>query len=98
MESSFCPAAVTAECEPHGCHWRCAPDVIDELLSQPGPAVQENLDRWLDLRWHLQLRQDAETALCLFCDLRRILESTHYLTFFRIRRWLENHLVARVSP
>ena len=32
----------------------------------------------------------------MFCDLRIRLENRHYLAFFRLRRWLENHLMASV--
>lgn len=79
------------------CHWRCALEVIDELLGQPGGAIAgEDADALLDLRWQLRQRRDAEAALRIFCELRLRLEPGHYLAFFRIRRWLENHLVAAV--
>lgn len=85
---------------PSQCHWRCALSVIDELLSQPGAATGEECDLLLDLRWKLRQRGEAEGALRLFCDLRLRMEQRHYLAFFRIRRWLENHLQAsvRVCP
>jgi len=35
--------------------------------------------------------------LKLFCDVRLRMEQRHYLAFFRMRRWLENHLLASVS-
>jgi hypothetical protein len=54
------------------------------------------MDRLLDLRWQLRQQQDPEAALRLFCELRLQMEQRHYLAFFRIRRWLENHLVASV--
>ena len=54
-------------------------------------------DRLLDLRWKLSRREDAEGTLRLFCDLRLRLEQRHYLAFFRIRRWLENNLLASVQ-
>lgn len=57
----------------------------------------EEVDLLLDLRWQLRQRAAAEPALRLFCDLRRRMEGRHYLAFFRIRRWLENHLVAAVQ-
>lgn len=83
------------------CRQRCALDVIDELLRSPRDRVSgEEVDLLLDLRWQLRQRKEAEAALRLFCDLRIRLENRHYLAFFRIRRWLENHLVAgvRVCP
>ena len=100
-----CPSGATsapvAGCAPATCRWRCALEVIDGLLSLPRSAVSgEEADLLLDLRWQLRQREEAETTLRLFCDLRRRMESRHYLAFFRIRRWLENHLVAavRVCP
>lgn len=82
---------------PATCRWRCALEVIDELLAQPGGGVSgEETDLLLDLRWKLRRRDEAEAALRLFCDLRLRMEQRHYLAFFRVRRWLENHLVANV--
>jgi hypothetical protein len=74
--------------------------VIDELLSRQGGVSGEDMDHLLDLRWHLHQEKDAEGTLRLFCELRLRMEQRHYLAFFRIRRWLENHLVAavRTSP
>lgn len=95
------PSAVVAPspgCAPANCRRRCALEVIDSLLSRPSPAVSgEEVDLLLDLRWQLRQRAAAESALRLFCDLRRRMEGRHYLAFFRIRRWLENHLVAAVQ-
>ena len=50
----------------------------------------------LDFRWQLHRLSDADATLRLFCELRLRLEQRHYLAFYRIRRWLENHLVAAV--
>jgi hypothetical protein len=70
--------------------------VIDELLGQPGAATGEEADLLLDLRWQLRQCADPDAALRIFCDLRRRMEQRHYLAFFRIRRWMENHLFASV--
>ena len=71
--------------------------MIDELLRLSRTQVSgEETDLLLDLRWQLRQRTEAETALRLFCDLRRRMETRHYLAFFRLRRWLENHLAASV--
>ena len=79
------------------CRQRCALEVVDELLRLPRQAVTgEEVDLLLDFRWQLRRRTEAEATLRLFCDLRIRLENRHYLAFFRIRRWLENHLVASV--
>ena len=82
---------------PLHCRWRCALEVIDELISQPGSVSGDEVDHLLEFRWKLSQRDDAEGALKLFCDLRLRIEQRHYLAFFRMRRWLENHLLASVS-
>lgn len=92
----LCAAAVGAGCEPAECGDRCAVEAIDELLALPGTVTGEQADRLLDLRWLLHSRADAEAALRVFCELRLGMEARHYLAFFRIRRWIENHLVAGV--
>ena len=61
------------------------------------PFSGEEADLLLDLRWHLRQGTDAEGTLRVFCDLRIRMEQRHYLAFFRLRRWLENHLVASVQ-
>jgi len=70
--------------------------VIDELLSQPGAVTGDEADHLLELRWKLRQSDDAEATLRIFCDLRLRMEQRHYLAFFRIRRWLENHMLAAV--
>lgn len=94
LELQICPPAVGVACEPAGCHWRCALEVIDELLAQP--ISGEEMDRLLDLRWQIRHHGNAENTLRSFCELRLRMEPRHYLAFFRIRRWLENHVVAAV--
>lgn len=100
MPPPSCTTSLPAECAPARCHWRCALEVIDELLCQPGATSGLECDLLLDLRWKLRRLDDAEGTLRLFCDLRRQMEQRHYLAFFRIRRWLENHLLAgvRICP
>ena len=79
------------------CRQRCALEVIDELLGLPRSAVSgEEVDLLLDLRWQLRRRAEGEascgcSATCV-AGWRRGITSL----FFRLRRWLENHLVARV--
>jgi hypothetical protein len=97
VDAPHCPPAPGDDCQPARCQWRCALDVIDELLRTPGAASGDETDRLLDLRWKLRQRTEAEAALRLFCDLRLSMERRHYLAFFRIRRWLENHLLAVVQ-
>jgi hypothetical protein len=100
MSSPSCTTPLPADCAPAHCQRRCALEVIDELLCQPGAASGVECDLLLDLRWKLRRREDAEGTLRLFCDLRRQMEQRHYLAFFRMRRWLENHLLAgvRICP
>ena len=71
-------------------------EVIDDLLAEPGAVSGDEMDQLLDLRWHLRHRTDADASLRLFCEVRRRMEHRHYLAFFRIRRWMENHLLAEV--
>ena len=83
-------------CGPGTCQVRCSLEVVDELLSKPEAVCGEDVDSLLDLRHVLRARLDAECALRLFCTLRLRLEQRHYLAFYRLRRWLENHIVAEV--
>jgi hypothetical protein len=94
---SICTSSIAATCAPADCRWRCALEVIDELLSLRDAVSGEEADLLLDLRWQLRQATDAEAVLRMFCDLRLRMEQRHYLAFFRIRRWLENHLVASVQ-
>lgn len=93
---SACSTGSPISCEPATCRFRCAIEVIDELLAEPGAASGSEVDALLDLRWHLRHRENAELGLRLFSELRLRMESRHYLSFFRLRRWLENHLLADV--
>jgi hypothetical protein len=34
--------------------------------------------------------------MTLFCQLRRMMEERHYLSFYRLRRWFENQIEASV--
>lgn len=90
----------TCHCAPAACRTGCALEVIDELLRAHGTVRGEEVDGLLDLRWLLNHRENAEAALTLFCTLRRVMEGRHYLAFFRLRRWLENHIavIARLRP
>lgn len=99
LSPDCCSAEFGSECSPTSCRWRCALEVIDELLSQGTVITGEQADLFLDLRWQLAQREKAEEALRLFSHLRVSLEASHYLPLFRIRKWMENHLQARVvSP
>jgi hypothetical protein len=91
-----CSTGAHLECEPTTCRFRCAMEVIDDLLAEPGAVSGDEMDQLLDLRWHLRHRTDADASLRLFCEVRRRMEHRHYLAFFRIRRWMENHLLAEV--
>lgn len=97
MNPAICSTSIAADCEPSRCHQRCALEVIDELLREHEDVSGEEADLLLDMRWHLRQGTDAETTLRVFCDLRIRMEQRHYLAFFRLRRWLENHLVASVQ-
>jgi hypothetical protein len=97
LTPSSCPAPSETACTPARCRERCALEVIDELLSAAHYVTGEEADLLLDLRWQLRRGSDAEGTLRLFCDLRVRMEQRHYLAFFRLRRWMENHLVAAIQ-
>ena len=95
-DSSVCPSPNEVLCAAENCRPRCGMEVIDELLGGRGDVTGEEADLLLDLRSHLRNERDAEGAMRLFCDLRIRMEQRHYLAFFRLRRWLENHLMAEI--
>lgn len=84
-------------CNQAACRPGCALQVVDHLLSDLGASRGEDVDTLLDLRFLLHRRENPEEILSLFCKLRRSLEQAYYLEFFRLRRWLENHIQARVT-
>ncbi|MBN9692195.1 MAG: hypothetical protein J0M24_18270 [Verrucomicrobia bacterium] len=90
------PAKLAADCSATSCRGGCALEVIDELLARTDSVRGEDADLLLDLRSWIRRREDAEAVLRTFCELRRRLEHREYLAFFRLRRWLENHLIAEV--
>jgi hypothetical protein len=96
MISGDCQPSLESTCQPATCRWRCAIEVIDQLLIEPSIITDRDADDLLDLRSKLLNSDDAEGTLKLFCVVRRRMERRHYLPFFRIRKWLENHLVAAV--
>ena len=73
-------------------------EIVDELLSTPGAVTGDEMDLLLDFRSLLRSRHDAEATLRCFCDLRRRLESHHYLALYRLRRWLESEMAVEVRP
>ncbi len=83
-------------CTPESCSPKCALEIIDALLRDSKGFRGEEIDQLLDLRWLLYHRENAEAALTVFCRLRRCLEESHYLAFYRLRRWLENQIEACV--
>ena len=97
MISGNCLSTSVPSCEPGKCRWRCAIEIIDELLSQRATITRSEADDLLDLRWKLLNADDAEGTLRVFCAVRRRMERRHYLAFFRIRKWLENNIVASVT-
>jgi hypothetical protein len=94
--SGNCLSTLESTCEPNTCRWRCAIEVIDELLTQHSIISDQEADDLLDLRWKILSADDAEGTLRFFCAVRRRMERKHYLAFFRIRRWLENNMVANI--
>lgn len=78
------------------CRLSCALEIIDELLSS-GTVHGSAADDLLDLRQLVRSRTNAEAALRSFCSLRRQIEADHYLRLYRLRRWLEHHIVGVAS-
>jgi hypothetical protein len=70
--------------------------VVDSLLRSAESVSGAEVDALLDFRSLLHRSEDAEAIVNLFCELRRSLEGRHYLAFYRLRRWLENHIQANV--
>jgi hypothetical protein len=96
MQPSSSDSPHACICTPVTCQSGCALQVIDSLLREPQGVSGEQVDALLDLRFMLRHGHDAEAILKLFCPLRLAMESSHYLAFYRLRRWLENHIEAQV--
>ncbi len=92
------PFSCLDQCIPSRCRPGCSLEAVDELLATAGALTGQEADSLLDLRQMLRARADAEGALRLFCRLRERLEERHYLVLYRLRRWLENHIVAEFCP
>ena len=93
------PTLCADTCSVGACRPKCSLEVVDGLLSTPDAVTGEEMDLLLDFRSLLRARVDAEATLRMFCDLRRRMEQRHYLAFYRLRRWLENQMVAEIlSP
>ena len=91
-------AFYSCHCTPATCRERCGHEIVDVLLHEQADKDPALIDALLDLKFALTHRTDAEEILAVFCDLRQRLERRYYLAFYRLRRWLENQLVAHVSP
>ena len=96
MQTASFDSSHPCTCTPVTCHGGCALQVIDSLLSEPRGVTGEQVDALLDLRFLLRQSDDAEAILKVFCQLRLVMEASHYLAFYRLRRWLENHIEAQV--
>src|SRR5262245_33942760 len=83
-------------CNPATCRVNCALDVVDGLLRAAGTVRAEEVAALMALGWLPHQRKNAEGVLGLFCQLRRTMEERHYLAFYRLRRWLENHIQVSV--
>ncbi len=98
--SAVCDTTPGCPCVESGeslsCRLSCALEIIDELLGS-GTVHGSAADDLLDLRQLVRSRTNAEAALHSFCSLRRQIEADHYLRMYRLRRWLEHHIVAVVG-
>jgi len=96
MQAASFDSSHPCTCTPVTCHGGCALQVIDSLLRERQGVSGEQVDALLDLRFLLRHGDDAEVILKVFCQLRLAMEANHYLAFYRLRRWLENHIEAQV--
>lgn len=85
------------QCSPATCLDTCALQVIDGLLAACGTVRGEEVDALLDLRSLLRRRENDAAALVIFRQLRRSMESRHYLAFYRLRRWMDNHVASKLE-
>ena len=85
-----------ASCSAASCPFNCALQVVDSLLGAQTCVRGEEVDLLLDFRSLLRHGSDADSVLQLFFQLRRAMEARHYVAFYRLRRWIENHIYARV--
>ena len=71
--------------------------VVDQLLAAiTRDHDSSSLDVALDFRLLLATSTDADAILRAFFQVRAVVEETHYLACFRLRRWLQSEIVARV--
>lgn len=69
---------------------------LDLLLAELDPRNTALFDTALDLRSLLAEGRDAEACLTKLFRLRALLDGSHYLAFYRVRRWAQRRLVAQV--
>jgi hypothetical protein len=95
IDCSELPSCIE-HCTVGTCRFKCAFEVVDELLCTRGALAGDEMDLLLEFRSLVRARENADQTLRVFCELRRRLEPRHYLAFYRLRAWLANHLVAEV--
>jgi hypothetical protein len=72
--------------------------VVDQLLAAiTREGDVEALDVALDFRLLLASSTDADAILREFFRMRAAVEEGHYLACFRLRRWLQDQIVAHVK-
>ncbi len=88
----------------HQCRANCGPETVDILLKDRRlQEFPEQLDALLEFRASLQGVGDhsgtgnADAIIRQFLSARKVAERHFYLTFYRLRRWLENHFEVEVS-
>lgn len=81
----------------HRCPLNFGLAIVDQLLAAiVGENDSAGLDAALDFRLLLASPHDPESVLRGFFRLREIIEDRHFLAHFRLRRWIESQIVARV--
>jgi hypothetical protein len=72
--------------------------VLDQILAALTPEDAASVyDTALDLRSWLRRADDAGAVVGDFIELRALIGNRHYLACYRLRRWLESHIVAHVT-
>jgi hypothetical protein len=90
---STCPRpAPTAEL----CPFHDGAATLDGFLAEIDPRDTALFDAALDLRSLCRARAEPEACAAQFFRVRRMLDSRHYLAFYRVRRWMSRFLRVEV--
>jgi len=90
-----------AGCKPANCRVSCGRDILADLLAEESLAdIPGVCDVVLDFKWAIGASAqnlDARHLVEAFLLLRERLENRFYLSVYRLRHWLENHVCVECS-